>query len=1352
MKYVMFAHQILVPSTSCRLFPNPLSMNEDDNIFSGPDLRMKPSKSSSTKANAPIVFGSATDVFSTFANVESYKKALVGSAGIPEATSCLKLLSKKDSVTRSRALQDLINRVIPGLSSDEAFSFTSAFSYKYCKGALLDPDWKCRTLYHSALIEVYAKVGRKIEPALTEIFPVLLVSVCDLASREVSRAARRALEAVFPDEAKRRKVYMHLKSSVQEFISGNLASTEQTLSNQYRPSEENEESVEARDRWERVIAGSLRCLDFCFRDLGADDSQLEEYIAGINPKTYLKVSNGLLVCEAAAELCYSLIKHRGQTDSDSILVDALWDCLCSPEKNITTKTDWELLTLLSEYHAVITGKISEYIAVTDFRIMQCESLRYLKRILGKRDNGNEVKLVQVVVRKVASACLEDQRIVAKHVDTLTDLVDVALAIITKPYSKCVNEVVSLVHACEGNTRLLSHTFKDIIGKVEFNSGLRNVVVASAGELSQQVQAVLMSYVVIPTDQALLSMLPPGAWRFVLSSVKRVTPDLIDQINIHLCVAELSQKELIWMADVILSTFVHDSRFAEKSESVMNALGFSTWVTLVCGNVSEWTSRINATECIIPSLDELSSESSLQNAFIRAIDFDKPSSIQVSGDRYDNGLVVFGSDFMGQLLSEILAGENSQLRDRVIDTLATRRVNSGLNIYLSNEKAAQVWLAYVSKQRDPLLSVKKLIAGDPAVRACCVDLVVNSRRSFKDSEFLKGVLPNILPTRDERETILVQTIKAGSISVWFPYLSLFTDCPSFDKLVIGLACIDCSHEALSPILQQWAVCDTGTLAPIFSQIVTYAESQTDPFRVLPSLRVVAGQHEKTVHDVPIEEIILDLLQRDSDLFLLSVVRVLVGAFHISVGTSETVIELLNPFILRKDMEKSTAAASIALVLDSGHVLPDSFVPELEETSSIFRRREAEEHFADVIQYFYANHRKVTVKENILDLIWCIQSTSVSDTLLQNASCERIEKAFNLYRSHGLPTQDVSKSISSYLIENGSLLWATGCIASHTDIEIGLERLSKIALVTLLESEPILQFLRGSHELLIDEYIAMKLWGILLSKFLDVRSESFCFFLEYVSLSSPDLAIENLRSSLMTFGELSFRIIADVDRSPEDARAPLYGLALTSIPLFIQAISPGDVHDWISSSKVLKSSVAENIVVAHAISSTLVQSESLSNRYRNENLRTNFSLSSRMLICHYSSHDGEIQANLTVKFPDCWPLRLGQIEVSAVVGLSKAKNARLQVSIQSVFRMNGVQNAIQIWIENILGFLKDVEECYICYSVTYHHGAKGTGTGNGNGGSIPNKQCKTCKNKFHSACLLKYFKTSGKTICCLCQNPF
>jgi hypothetical protein len=208
--------------------------------------------------------------------------------------------------------------------------------------------------------------------------------------------------------------------------------------------------------------------------------------------------------------------------------------------------------------------------------------------------------------------------------------------------------------------------------------------------------------------------------------------------------------------------------------------------------------------------------------------------------------------------------------------------------------------------------------------------------------------------------------------------------------------------------------------------------------------------------------------------------------------------------------------------------------------------------------------------------------------------------------------------------------------------------------------------------------------------------------------------------------------------------LYGEALEIVPLFLQAVAPGEVSDWSSNSGT--SGANEKIVTEHGISSALIQSEVTSNKYKNENLKTSFSLSSRLLVCSYSSHGGEIQAELSVRFPDSWPLRLGQVEASPVVGLSKGKNARLKVSIQSVFRLNGVQNAIQIWIENIEGFLKDVEECYICYSVTYHHGAKGTA------GSIPNKQCRTCKYKFHSECLLKYFRTSGKTICCLCQNPF
>lgn len=80
------------------------------------------------------------------------------------------------------------------------------------------------------------------------------------------------------------------------------------------------------------------------------------------------------------------------------------------------------------------------------------------------------------------------------------------------------------------------------------------------------------------------------------------------------------------------------------------------------------------------------------------------------------------------------------------------------------------------------------------------------------------------------------------------------------------------------------------------------------------------------------------------------------------------------------------------------------------------------------------------------------------------------------------------------------------------------------------------------------------------------------------------------------------------------------------------------------------------------------------------------------------------------------------------------------------MLGLQNgalaeAIGIWKRNFDKEFEGVEECPICYSVihTANH-------------SLPRLACKTCKHKFHSACLYKWFSTSHKSTCPLCQSPF
>lgn len=92
----------------------------------------------------------------------------------------------------------------------------------------------------------------------------------------------------------------------------------------------------------------------------------------------------------------------------------------------------------------------------------------------------------------------------------------------------------------------------------------------------------------------------------------------------------------------------------------------------------------------------------------------------------------------------------------------------------------------------------------------------------------------------------------------------------------------------------------------------------------------------------------------------------------------------------------------------------------------------------------------------------------------------------------------------------------------------------------------------------------------------------------------------------------------------------------------------------------------------------------------------------------------------------------------------QNAELehQMLIMCLHVQNGaLAEAIRIWKSNFDKEFEGVEECPICYSVihTANH-------------SLPRLACKTCKHKFHAACLYKWFSTSHKSTCPLCQSPF
>jgi ribosomal protein L37AE/L43A len=74
-------------------------------------------------------------------------------------------------------------------------------------------------------------------------------------------------------------------------------------------------------------------------------------------------------------------------------------------------------------------------------------------------------------------------------------------------------------------------------------------------------------------------------------------------------------------------------------------------------------------------------------------------------------------------------------------------------------------------------------------------------------------------------------------------------------------------------------------------------------------------------------------------------------------------------------------------------------------------------------------------------------------------------------------------------------------------------------------------------------------------------------------------------------------------------------------------------------------------------------------------------------------------------------------------------------------NGViAEAIRTWKSNLDKEFEGVE-CPICYSIlhTRNH-------------SLPWLAGKTCRHKFHGACIFKWFSMSNKSTCPLCQTPF
>ncbi|GFZ19943.1 HEAT/U-box domain-containing protein [Actinidia rufa] len=147
------------------------------------------------------------------------------------------------------------------------------------------------------------------------------------------------------------------------------------------------------------------------------------------------------------------------------------------------------------------------------------------------------------------------------------------------------------------------------------------------------------------------------------------------------------------------------------------------------------------------------------------------------------------------------------------------------------------------------------------------------------------------------------------------------------------------------------------------------------------------------------------------------------------------------------------------------------------------------------------------------------------------------------------------------------------------------------------------------------------------------------------------------------------------------------------------------------------------------------------FTDENFSVSVSKSANEVVATYTKD--ETGMDLVIRLPASYPLRAVDVDCPRSLGISEVKQRKWLMSMLLFVRnQNGaLAEAIRIWKSNFDKEFEGVEECPICYSVihTANH-------------SLPRLACKTCKHKFHSACLYKWFSTSHKSTCPLCQSPF
>jgi len=212
---------------------------------------------------------------------------------------------------------------------------------------------------------------------------------------------------------------------------------------------------------------------------------------------------------------------------------------------------------------------------------------------------------------------------------------------------------------------------------------------------------------------------------------------------------------------------------------------------------------------------------------------------------------------------------------------------------------------------------------------------------------------------------------------------------------------------------------------------------------------------------------------------------------------------------------------------------------------------------------------------------------------------------------------------------------------------------------------------------------------------------------------------------------------------DVQLTLKGLQDLAVEVYSWALKymPAVVRRWCNNADKRTATFVEKFT-CKCVSPALCSSDLLNVNSTWDNMMVKVRPSAREVIATYKLNE-EASMELVIQLPANYPLGSITVEGGRKVGVTanQWRNWMLQLTTFLMHQNGSILDGLTLWKRNVDKRFEGVEECYICYYVLH-----------GSNYQLPKLSCRTCRKKFHSACLYKWFNTSNNSTCPLCRNLF